>query len=387
MINQDFDSAQSWLLKNLAKFSSATISLLKIDDLTSGIKISGSITLIEPVFALNELVSRKFIALQSLIINKLAVYNFNSLKKHQVKMIYRSLQTLCDEDNVPFIKPLVNHLLYRPPFIATTVVQQYDNTSEWANFFNHAIKALGSFEESTYDFFTFTKKIWKSYQEAHLNTTITFNWNRLKAFISIFDKILQWDQCEASLIKIAICLYFAKHYRFADPLPHFLIAYWLQLQLNAYFPNLNQYISVPAIINHAKTWSDNAYANSSNQNNNLTYYVVFILNLLLQALNSATEYISNDLSWNDSHSNQTGKAKFNLDELKKQWPQLSSKQLRFLLHLQTNLGNYTITDFCKLINCSYETGRYSLEQLAKLNILEKAKVQKHFVYSLNFNLF
>ncbi|MEF9920705.1 MAG: hypothetical protein RR741_06275 [Erysipelotrichaceae bacterium] len=72
----------------------------------------------------------------------------------------------------------------------------------------------------------------------------------------------------------------------------------------------------------------------------------------------------------------------NEEELHNIYPMLKKKQIEFfLIHHQVN-HYYTIRDYMSATNVSYETARYSLEELVKIKWYQKLKVGKKFVYHI-----
>ena len=62
-------------------------------------------------------------------------------------------------------------------------------------------------------------------------------------------------------------------------------------------------------------------------------------------------------------------------------PSLSKKQAEFLISCNEKGNNYTLSHFQKQTHSSYETSRYSLEQLVELGFYKKDKIGKKFVYT------
>ncbi|NQZ66360.1 MAG: hypothetical protein HRT99_04085, partial [Mycoplasmatales bacterium] len=61
-------------------------------------------------------------------------------------------------------------------------------------------------------------------------------------------------------------------------------------------------------------------------------------------------------------------------------PELSKNNINFIQTFNKEKQSYSINDYIKLVKCSYETGRKSLEKLVKLDLYRKNKLGKKFVY-------
>jgi predicted transcriptional regulator len=72
-----------------------------------------------------------------------------------------------------------------------------------------------------------------------------------------------------------------------------------------------------------------------------------------------------------------------IDKIMKKDPELSEREARFYISHNHENESYTIQDFMKYTNSSYETSRYSLEHLTKMGYYTKEKVGKKFVYKVN----
>lgn len=68
------------------------------------------------------------------------------------------------------------------------------------------------------------------------------------------------------------------------------------------------------------------------------------------------------------------------------YPGLSKYDVNFINNFNNQSMSYSISDYQKLNDCSYETSRKSLEKLEELKLYEKVKVGKKFVYKPTNNL-
>ncbi len=68
-------------------------------------------------------------------------------------------------------------------------------------------------------------------------------------------------------------------------------------------------------------------------------------------------------------------------------PELNKKDLKFINKFRNKNSYYTIDDYIKLNNTSYETARRSLNKLVKHNIYKKEKVGKKFIYKTTQKIF
>ncbi len=68
-------------------------------------------------------------------------------------------------------------------------------------------------------------------------------------------------------------------------------------------------------------------------------------------------------------------------DLEHSFPELSKNDREFIKTFNDIRLHYTIADYQSITNCSYETGRKSLERLSSLELYRKKKVGKKFVYA------
>ena len=62
------------------------------------------------------------------------------------------------------------------------------------------------------------------------------------------------------------------------------------------------------------------------------------------------------------------------------YPEISNRQAEFYVSHKDKESSYTLKDFQKFIGSSYETSRYSMDNLVKLGFYDKIKVGKKYVY-------
>ncbi len=67
-------------------------------------------------------------------------------------------------------------------------------------------------------------------------------------------------------------------------------------------------------------------------------------------------------------------------DLTKKYPNLKLSDIKFMNKSNDKELNYSLNDYTKINDCSYETSRQALERLIKLELYIKSKVGKKFIY-------
>ncbi len=78
--------------------------------------------------------------------------------------------------------------------------------------------------------------------------------------------------------------------------------------------------------------------------------------------------------------NVTEYLKSNNEDIRRIIPQITQKDLKFIKSANQFNSYYSINDYIKIISCSYETARKALEKMTKLNLFQKIKQGKKFLY-------
>jgi Fic family protein len=96
------------------------------------------------------------------------------------------------------------------------------------------------------------------------------------------------------------------------------------------------------------------------------------------AIRSAEDFMLNDAQ---EYTSMTKTQKIlSSQQLMFKFPTLSEKAAQFYVANNNPENSYTIQSFREYVGSSYETARYSLDNLVKLGLYSKTKVGKKYVY-------
>ena len=130
---------------------------------------------------------------------------------------------------------------------------------------------------------------------------------------------------------------------------------------------------------------DKAFLNTVEAEGDLTFiYLVFLKlfqNINNLAMKSTKDFMANDASEYTSLSKTEKNVTANQILLK--YPTLSEKSAQFFATHREEGKYYTIKHFQQFVGCSYETARYSLDNLTNLKLYNKIKIGNKYVYKPN----
>lgn len=116
-------------------------------------------------------------------------------------------------------------------------------------------------------------------------------------------------------------------------------------------------------------------------NGDITYLTQLFNTILMYFAKLSTEqienYIKNEVRYNSLSTRDKNR---NAKVIMEQNPEISSKQALFFIEHSDPRAAYTISDFQKDVGSSYETSRYSLDNLVEHGFYKKEKVGKKYVY-------
>ncbi len=116
-------------------------------------------------------------------------------------------------------------------------------------------------------------------------------------------------------------------------------------------------------------------------NGDLTYLTLSLISIIMYCVNISNEqidsFIKNEVRYNSLTTRDKNK---NVKQILKNYPRLSKKQTEFFVAHNDPRSSYSIKDFEKYIGSSYETARYSLDNLVEAGFYKKSKVGKKYVY-------
>lgn len=143
---------------------------------------------------------------------------------------------------------------------------------------------------------------------------------------------------------------------------------------------LMEFISISEIIKKSPSNYARAYLYTETDDNDVTYFVIHQLNVILEAINSLYEYIekqSMEISETERllHSNKILKNKLNYRQIALIKHALKHPDMQYLIEVHKQSNNVT-----------YDTARTDLLNLAKLGLLIKQKTGKAFTFIVPKNL-
>jgi len=147
--------------------------------------------------------------------------------------------------------------------------------------------------------------------------------------------------------------------------------YW-SLARSGYW--LMEYVSISRLLKQAPAKYARAYLYSETDDNDTTYFIVHQLGVIEQAIQALHEYMARKMA------EQRG-----AEELLRHAPRLSNRlnhrQIALLSHALRHAGHgYTVVSHKRSHRVTHQTARTDLQQLVDLNLLEKAKRGRAFVF-------
>ena len=305
------------------------------------------------------------------------------LNKLKAKMIYQTLRSAFTMDKMK-VNPIIKNEVFRPPLVYDQIINKSYKENPNFPLVETMVKLwTDDLNKKTETFSDQLDLFFETCIENKINQkeiTSFKNTAEFQFFITCVDKITaMWEI--SPLTRVGIIL-FLLHYLTLDfKIKNLLQAWILDYEINKIFINLPNLISVYSL-HHATDNFNKCYANVINFNYDVTFYIYYVIGLLSVSLHSLNHYLANTLScYDETNLAQAFNAK-SRDNYEKYWPQLSKKQINFLVIAANESKMYLIPDFMKLTNSCYETARSSLEGLYKLNLLTRTKEKRKFFYSL-----
>ena len=147
--------------------------------------------------------------------------------------------------------------------------------------------------------------------------------------------------------------------------------YW-SLARSGYW--LMEYVSISRLLKKAPARYARAYLYSEADDNDTTYFIIHQLDVIEQAIHALHEYLARKMA------EQRG-----AEELLRHAPTLSNRlnhrQVALLTHALRHAGyGYTVVSHKRSHRVTHQTARTDLQQLVDLNLLEKAKRGRAFVF-------
>jgi len=143
---------------------------------------------------------------------------------------------------------------------------------------------------------------------------------------------------------------------------------------------LMEFISISEVIKREPGKYARAYLYTETDENDTTYFVIHQLNVILKAIKSLYDYLSDQ-------SNQINQTEHLLHANRHLQDKLNYRQIFLIKHaLKHPHERYTIEAHRRSHNVTYDTARNDLLNLAKLGLLIKQKVGKAFIFIAPENL-
>ncbi len=143
--------------------------------------------------------------------------------------------------------------------------------------------------------------------------------------------------------------------------------YWSMLSQGYW---LTEYLSISSILKKAPARYARSYLYVETDENDLTYFVMFQLEIIVRAIK-------------DLHAHLRKKASevAKVDQLIRRNPEFNHRQLQLLGHALRHPGHqYTVKSHQTSHNVAYETARSDLMRLAEKQLLRKSKVRQKFIF-------
>lgn len=156
----------------------------------------------------------------------------------------------------------------------------------------------------------------------------------------------------------------------------------ISLLRNSYQGEILKGISFFKISDYFKFEINNAIEIGLKDNGDLTYLISLFSSVMMYSIRLSSEqietYIKNEIRYNSLSLKDKN---INIKLITKENPELSKKQIKFFVEHSDIRSNYTVKDFQEYFGTSYETARYSLENLVEKKFYKKKKVGKKYVYT------
>jgi Fic family protein len=147
--------------------------------------------------------------------------------------------------------------------------------------------------------------------------------------------------------------------------------YW-SLARSGYW--LMEYVSISRLLKQAPAKYARAYLHSETDDNDTTYFIIHQLDVIEQAIHALHDYLARKMA------EQRGAEKL-LRHAPTLLNRLNHRQVVLLTHALRHAGHgYTVVSHKRSHRVTHQTARTDLQQLVDLNLLEKAKRGRAFVF-------
>ncbi len=150
---------------------------------------------------------------------------------------------------------------------------------------------------------------------------------------------------------------------------------------NSYMVYILKGVSLFKVVDYNWYEIKNAVEETKNDNGDLTYISNLISKILIDLVKLSKEQINSHIEFHKKYESLSMNEKsITIKTILRDNPELSLKQAKFFVSHKNKMANYTLKDFQKYIGSSYETSRYSMDNLVNAGFYVKVKIGKKYVY-------
>lgn len=184
------------------------------------------------------------------------------------------------------------------------------------------------------------------------------------------------------LTKAASVVYAVKgNNMFGDKTYEVMILSLMSLLKNSYKGSILKGISFFETFSFFEESINEAITKTKSSKGDLTFLTQEMIIVLMYCIKESEKKIEEFIREQKRYNSLSTRDKNgNIKHILKTFPKIRRKQADFFTSHKDQTLSYTVKDFQEYIGSSYETGRYSLENLVKEGFYKKTKVGKKYVY-------
>ena len=191
------------------------------------------------------------------------------------------------------------------------------------------------------------------------------------------------EDINSPLVKLSMLLYMFDLFKFEKGISWKLIlglSMISYLGTNSMFETIVKIGSPLTVLKRHTRKLEDAARKARQSNGDVTFIYLELINIMNEMLDEAKAVISDIEATNIKEELSLKEKNLSLDGLMKKNPNLSMREARFYVAHNDDSEAYTIQDFIKYTNSSYETGRNSMDHLVEEGYYIKEKKGKKYVY-------
>lgn len=208
----------------------------------------------------------------------------------------------------------------------------------------------------------------------------------LRKRLSNLDKFLSEYSETNTFIKAMIVYYYIKYGRFFEKYNEASAICAFYLIIASEYPDYTWLMSFGTLLVEHYESIMNAFNNSENNGSDISYLLHVVLKTLHVYLDNSNSTFDAYISAISKRNKERPKSELSQSIMAKKIqeanPRISKKQASFFVSHKDGNKYYSIKDFQDFNRSSYETSRYSLDNLVNEGFYEKKKVGKKFVYKV-----